>query len=1132
MQVSEFTGALTYQYPLTLPQGRNGLTPSVVLTLNSQDTSLDYEVGYHWSLTENSISRFNKKGVEQLYERDDYIATTPFSSGELVTTDEAGIFAEKYENSFARYEKLADNSWLVTDKQGIQYKFGISDAARQFDPAAPDRIYKWMLEEVRDPNDNFIHYTYTKVSNQLYPEKIIYTGHGTEDGIFEVRFILDGLTRQDHFFSYASGFLVRTYELMDRIEVYADGEKRREYALDYLQIEPMLRNTLASITETAYNEDGQASTLPATTFEYSPSIVKWEKMEEDYYTPPFNIYTCWHDTPCSETPKKVFWDVSGDGLVDLIGYNGAYINDGKGGWIDGTSQYYNIFNGEFPAMGNKLTDFDGDGRNDYFMVYGTENHQIKSYLRLTAGPTAQDTIPIFFGVDNSSFGDNGASVGDLNGDSLPDIIQSRSMYDQTEHAYTVKETCLNKDGTSCEITDLWQSPIPLVYDNLTYQHERTVYVEDCNNDGLADVSGYTNDGKGGWAQLGCATTQPDTVTRRSVDVNGDGLIDRIWGELEPTYSGYASHNEVRLNTGNGFSDSVAYFPLYLNVGVLGTVPPGTGTRIIDVNGDLLPDLYQSFEWIKNSTNSNPDEVIEAKGVYLNTGSRPYFLKTVHTSTGGTIDLEYLTSAQYMKPDGTQANPKLPIIVDTISKMTIDDGQGNVSTTDYFYEDGHYYYANPYDKSFAGFRVVTKTDGLGYQTKTYYHQSQYSVNDSGNGEYADHISKKGRAYRTEAYDNNGQLVRATINRFEKKDISEDHFYPYLSQTLSQSFDDGVTKATAKAFTYDDIGNVIQVVDYGEVTATGQSGSFSDTGNDLLKTIISYIADSAFPYEQKIQGQSGTQLSDSRTYYDGLSLGQADKGNVTAQEAWLDSSGSWLRSEIQYNDYGMPVFSTNPRGYGTSTTYGLNNLYPIEVINAKGQSTQMTYDPGIGQPTTTTDPNGSVTDTDYDGLGRPVRVEKDGQAISTTDYNDTSSPRSAHSTAYNDDGEKVESYTYIDALGRTIETKQEAPGGQWIATETIYDERGNVEKQVQPFFSSSSSFESLNAGKLGTSFTYDALGRVLTSTNPLGVTSNSYHGWEVTVTDPNGNPRTLANDARGNLIRVDEKNAGQTYSTHYT
>ncbi|MBU1934617.1 hypothetical protein KKF04_01035, partial [Patescibacteria group bacterium] len=68
LSVGQFTGAAIYSYPINLPPGRNGMTPSVSITYNSQDESLDNIIGYHWSVPEYSIVRLNKTGVENLYD--------------------------------------------------------------------------------------------------------------------------------------------------------------------------------------------------------------------------------------------------------------------------------------------------------------------------------------------------------------------------------------------------------------------------------------------------------------------------------------------------------------------------------------------------------------------------------------------------------------------------------------------------------------------------------------------------------------------------------------------------------------------------------------------------------------------------------------------------------------------------------------------------------------------------------------------------------------------------------------------------------------------------------------------------------------------------------------------------------
>ena len=46
LHVGEFSGAAIYDYPINLPPGRNGMTPAVQLTYNSQDSSFDNIAGY------------------------------------------------------------------------------------------------------------------------------------------------------------------------------------------------------------------------------------------------------------------------------------------------------------------------------------------------------------------------------------------------------------------------------------------------------------------------------------------------------------------------------------------------------------------------------------------------------------------------------------------------------------------------------------------------------------------------------------------------------------------------------------------------------------------------------------------------------------------------------------------------------------------------------------------------------------------------------------------------------------------------------------------------------------------------------------------------------------------------------
>ena len=490
LHVGEFSGAAVYDYQVTLPAGRNGLTPAVQLTYNSQDSSLHNIVGYRWNLNLNSIKRFNKNGLEKMYVQNDFVANTPIGSGELTTIQlndgQHGHYGQKVERSFAKYEYREDGSWVVTDKQGTQYIFGQTEDARQFDPDDPSRIYQWMLEEIRDQNDNFIRYTYFKADNQIYPKTIHYTGHGNEDGVFEVRFLpfADGQTgdaRQDSHFGYNTGFQVTTNYLVTGIRTYSEGVLRKKYQLNYTNMSPLVRKTIGSISETGYGLNGNTTLLPPTAFEYTPSSVRWELTDD--YQPNWFFESCHY----SCNPGYVlYWDMTGDGLVDFeyVNNNGdgvRAVNDGKGGFNLTNSQFVPGPYGRnsstmIPSLSKKAIDFDGDGRSDIVRSTTsrdphTHEYSVQSSINLARGATYSNTILIGFTWPEHNKQDNGASIADLNGDGLPDVIQSHYLSWGGPTGELREETCLNQMGSSCQLTDLWDSPEIIIHQgNYINQH--------------------------------------------------------------------------------------------------------------------------------------------------------------------------------------------------------------------------------------------------------------------------------------------------------------------------------------------------------------------------------------------------------------------------------------------------------------------------------------------------------------------------------------------------------------------------------------------------------------------------------------------------------------------------------------
>ncbi|MCK5617133.1 RHS repeat protein, partial [Candidatus Pacearchaeota archaeon] len=399
--------------------------------------------------------------------------------------------------------------------------------------------------------------------------------------------------------------------------------------------------------------------------------------------------------------------------------------------------------------------------------------------------------------------------------------------------------------------------------------------------------------------------------------------------------------------------------------------------------------------------------------------------------------------------------------------------------------------------------------------------------------------------SEAYDDQNRLVRATINRYQKNNLGNNRFYPFLEQAVSVNYnpENGSHRSTAQAFQYDGYGNPTLTIDYGEVQLNGNDGAFGDIENDLIKqentftqNLTDYLV--SLPIEQKVFDNTNQLIGHSRTYYDNLDFGNVAIGNQTRMETWLNTTNNFIANTVEYNQFGLPVSQTNPRGNTSHFTYDSLNLHPLTQTNALGHTATMSYDAATGQLLQSTDANDAVTKNTFDGLGRLIKTEishpNSGSLVTnqTIVYGDTGMPRSIQSTTHNDDGIQVTSYTYLDGLGRSIETKSESSDGKWSTTATIFDKRGNIKKSIQPYFSGSTGFEGINENRIGTNFTYDALGQVLTAVNPLGTTSTQYDIWDKTLTDPNGKIKDFKFDVRGQLIEVGEHLDSSINRTKYS
>jgi hypothetical protein len=625
--IDNLTGALINDYSIEVPPGRKNMTPDVSLVYNSATAGNDSIVGSGWSISIPSIERINRKGTDKLYTEGFYTSSL---SGELLSID-ATHYGVKTENgSFLTYEKLT-NGWLVTDKTGTKYTFGLNAEARQDDPADPTKVYKWMLEETRDTNDNYISYEYFKDAGQIYPSRIVYTGNGTTDGIFEVNFLRE--SRANAPVSFATTFSVQSNFRISEVNTEINNAWTRKYTLTYTTGDNGAGSLLDTILESGRDESATTTTLPAVDFGYSTSATDW-------------TYDSSLDTPLSFGGNSGDYgmrmaDINGDGLLDILCQNEApynitcaqtsslfFLNTGDG-WIDvsgtwsfpvteedmsGRREAFTDPNGK--DTGLRAIDVNGDLRVD--LVRGKDGVGKYVYINNGSGWTYDPSWDLPYSFVTGIGLDVGLRMGDINGDGLLDAVCHNDVYSGA--SCMNPGVYLNNGSGWTDVSSTWLFPVK--EDN---PPEREYFVAsgfvdaglrlvDVNGDGLADLvrahgsdkytyinngSGWTYDPNWDMPWPFILETGLD-VGLRMADINSDGLVDVLCHNLS-TQTGVCTKNypQIYLNNGSGWTDvnSSWSFPAMEDdplstEAFLTSSYTDSRLRVLDINGDGIDDLVR------------------------------------------------------------------------------------------------------------------------------------------------------------------------------------------------------------------------------------------------------------------------------------------------------------------------------------------------------------------------------------------------------------------------------------------------------------------------------------------------------------------------------------------------------------
>jgi RHS repeat-associated protein len=1161
---SIFTGAATTSIPIAVPPGRKGIVPALALIYNSMQGN--GWIGVGWGLDMGSIQRSTKKGVHYTGAgSDDFVFTVNGSATELVARSDwgSGYYGAKIEGEFSKfYRNAATDQWVVTGKDGTTYYYGTTlyDSTlegRQFNNTIG--TFKWCLVWVQDSNGNYMKISYETAPltdpGALYLKQIDYTGNsgaalGTTNRVVFLR-----ESRTDVSISYTPHWPVATASRLKYIVVTAtsDGvnwQLVRQYQLNYPSTNTSTsRSLLTSVVQ--YGSNG-SSTLPATTFTYS---VKENAAEVDIPTV--------HRTYSYNSNGLGFKmaDVNGDGLADLVYDSDDTVKDihvllGTGkdlaatgfaadaGWGKRLAGY-NTNGGGF-----KMADVNGDGFAD--LVYDSDDSVKDIHVMLSTGAGFAADAPL--GKRTYSYNTNGGGfqMVDVNGDGFADLVYDSD--DSVKDIHVMLSTGTGFAATGFAADAGWGKRLA------SYNTKGGGFkMADVNGDGLPDLvydgdDGYIHvmlnrgtyfDADVPWGKR-AYSYNTNGGGFQMVDVNGDGLADLVYDSDDPV-----KDIHVMLSTGTGFAADAPWGKRTHSYNT-----NGGGFRMVDVNGDGLPDLvYDSDDnvggdihvllnrgtyfdvdapWGDRTASYNtsgygfrmadvdghglPDLIYDSSdnGSYIrllkNKHPVPDLLIKVTNSMGGSTAIAYGQSN--INVDSSV------LVMQTVSSIAVTDGYGNIATTSYTYSGGVF---NVPNREFRGFATVTQTNPDNTQVETKFYQDDWN---------------KGRQYLvTTKSSSSGHATLGTTSLSWDPPPTNNPAWAFvkLNSKRTDLIENGIsTVFTQENYTYDS--------NTGFPLTTTTSG----TGMETVTTTNTYW-NSPWLWlwrlaSTTVTGSTSGQVRQNTFGYENTT------GNLKWKESWL-KDGTNPRVDILSYDCGNPKSVKDARGFTTTTEYDtFSHTYPVKVTspattdNPAGLSQSHIserggYDYRFGAPGWSKDENGKFTYYSYDTFGRPILVTyPDGGQITTAYHNEVFP--NYHLTTVNENtaGQTMAKYQYFDGLGRANRTTTFGEAGRQIDSTVYYDNMGRVFLTNGPYFPIDAS-GTRPASFPWTQTTYDDRGRPLAVKSPASTTSTattnfSYSGLATTITDPDLKKKTATKDPLGRLIQVTEYNGTTQYQTNYS
>ena len=438
----------------------------------------------------------------------------------------------------------------------------------------------------------------------------------------------------------------------------------------------------------------------------------------------------------------------------------------------------------------------------------------------------------------------------------------------------------------------------------------------------------------------------------------------------------------------------------------------------------------------------------------------------------------------------------------------------------------------------GSSVVFAANGSGGFTAPSFVQSTL-VNNSGAYTFEGNDQKRyvfnSSGQLTQEIDRNGYTTTLTYSGSELSTVTDPDG---RTLTFSYGSDGDISSVTDPggrtiSFAYDPSGNLSTATN-----AAGGTSSFTYDSNHLLLA----MKDPNGGILTNIYNSDGRVTSETDPMSRTITFSYVNNSNGSETTTETDALGN-----VTIWNYSNLMLKSVTRGYGTSDaatstyTYQPATLELSSISDPDGHMTTYTYDSNgnlltktdpLGRKTTytynsmnevltTTDPLGVTTKDTYDTAGNLLSTSTPiGSQVAKTSYTDGDSSHPGDVTMITDPDGHVTKYTY-DAQGdRTSVT--DGLGDKETFTYNVIGERttmvtprGNVTRG--------------NPTSFTTTYTYDALGDLLTTNDPLGhTTTNTYDSDQnlITATDADSDTTTDTYDLDNELTQSARTDASDT------